>query len=371
MSTYIDSIILCILCFACNQKQPMDATLFAGLLVMIALYCFALVCPQDRQRARLGIVTLILCFFEPPLSICLPWHCYLFFLHRQYVSAGLYLLPILQYMLIQSNTSVLVCLPIGILAWYLAWSNRSRQKLSDTIHALRDTSVEREMLLQKTNQQLLDSQNDQIYIATLKERNRIAREIHDHVGHMLSRSILQVGALLAICKDDTLKPHLSSLKESLDQAMNNIRSSVHDLHDESIDLQDALNSLVNTFTFCPIRFRYDIGKQVPKEVKYCFLAVTKEAMHNITRHSNASQVTLTAKEHPAFYQLLIEDNGQPAATDHNSISGTAAVADEIPVTETASDGMGLTNMRDRVEALHGILHIQNTHGFRIFVSVPK
>ena len=61
-----------------------------------------------------------------------------------------------------------------------------------------------------------------IHAATLKERNRIAREIHDHVGHMLSRSILQLGAILAINKDEKLDIPLRGLKDSLDTAMNNI-----------------------------------------------------------------------------------------------------------------------------------------------------
>jgi signal transduction histidine kinase len=43
----------------------------------------------------------------------------------------------------------------------------------------------------------MEKQDYEIYLATLRERNRIAREIHDNVGHMLSRSILQIGALKA------------------------------------------------------------------------------------------------------------------------------------------------------------------------------
>ena len=46
------------------------------------------------------------------------------------------------------------------------------------------------MLTQK-NKDLLEKQDYEIHVATLKERNRIAREIHDNVGHMLSRSLLQ------------------------------------------------------------------------------------------------------------------------------------------------------------------------------------
>lgn len=80
-------------------------------------------------------------------------------------------------------------------------------------------------------------------------------------------------------------------------------------------------------------------------------------MNNIIKHSNATQVQITVREHPSFYQLLITDNGSVKAPEG--------------MTETATDGMGLQNMRDRVEALHGILHISDQQGYRIFISIPK
>lgn len=61
------------------------------------------------------------------------------------------------------------------------------------LHSMRDASMEHDMLMEQMNHQLIEKQNAQIYNATLKERNRIAREIHDNVGHMITRSILQVG----------------------------------------------------------------------------------------------------------------------------------------------------------------------------------
>ena len=53
------------------------------------------------------------------------------------------------------------------------------------LHSMRDASMEHDMLKEQMNHQLIEKQNAQIYNATLKERNRIAREIHDNVGHMI------------------------------------------------------------------------------------------------------------------------------------------------------------------------------------------
>ena len=68
---------------------------------------------------------------------------------------------------------------------------------------------------QKKNKALAEKQNSEIYAATLRERNRIAREIHDNVGHVLSRTILLTGAARAINKDQNLDSLLKGLDNSL------------------------------------------------------------------------------------------------------------------------------------------------------------
>lgn len=93
--------------------------------------------------------------------------------------------------------------------------------------------------------------------------------------------------------------------------MNSIRSSVHDLHDDAIDLEDAIKGLVKDFTFCPVNLTYDMSRQIPREVKYSLISITKEGLSNVMRHSNADSVDILLREHPALYQLCIEDNGTP------------------------------------------------------------
>lgn len=82
---------------------------------------------------------------------------------------------------------------------------------------LRDTSTELNLVLQEKNKNLMEKQDYEIYLATLRERNRIAREIHDNVGHMLSRSILQMGALITIHKEEPLHGQLAGVGETLNR----------------------------------------------------------------------------------------------------------------------------------------------------------
>lgn len=356
MGIYIDALIIFVLCTVLFPAEHFDALHLTCISMIFAIFCFVMVIKKKKFSRLFGLMALVITLFNPEVSLYLPLLYYIYFFRKEYLMLGLYLVPIAGFLLTCKTHIYLWILPLLLLSLYLAYETDRRIKLQRAINEFRDDSVEKELILKERNRQLLENQDDQVYIATLKERNRIAREIHDNVGHLLSRSILQVGAMLAVCKDETLKPYLSALKESLDAAMDNIRNSVHDLHDEPVDLRQALENLVENFSFCGIHLECDISKHIPKEVKYCFLAIVKEGLNNVIKHSNATKVTITAKEHPAFYQLLIEDNG----TKKKSGDFT-----------TESEGIGLSNMRERVNVLHGNFHISHENGFRIFVSIQK
>jgi signal transduction histidine kinase len=218
---------------------------------------------------------------------------------------------------------------------------------------LRDEVAGKNLQLSDQNYKLAQAQDNEIHLATLKERNRIAREIHDNVGHMLTRSLLQSGALLVINKDEQLREPLESLRSTLDSAMTSIRESVHDLHDDSIDLEKVLNDSINTvdsrFT---VDLDCDIGANVPGNIKLCIIGIVKEGISNAVKHSTGDRISIVIREHPAFYQLMLKDNGS--------------------CSEIKESGIGLKNMRDRAEALKGVITFTpSEEGFRIFMSIPK
>ena len=225
------------------------------------------------------------------------------------------------------------------------------------LHSMRDASMEHDMLMEQMNHQLIEKQNAQIYNATLKERNRIAREIHDNVGHMITRSILQVGAIGVINTDEKLKPPISDLKSTLDTAMDSMRKSVHDLYDESVDLRQALAKLKPTDSAFAFSLEYDCEDDVPRDVKYAFIAIAKEAVNNAVKHSNGDEIRIIVREHPAFYQLEIMDNG--------------TTADERRLSGETGDGIGIKNIKERVAAIGGTMRIKADDGFMIFVTLMK
>lgn len=240
-----------------------------------------------------------------------------------------------------------------LLAVALVFKTGKKRLLAEQLIHIRDSSVELNRMLEEKNRHLLEKQDYEIHLATLRERNRIAREIHDHVGHMLSRSLLLTGALLTTEKEGAVHDQLLLIRETLDAAMDNIRRSVHDLHEDSIDLKHSLEELLEPMKQdYAAKLDYDMSEGVPRQVKYALIAIAKEAVSNTIKHSNASRILLRCREHPGFYQFSAEDDGR---------SG------QMP----AGGGLGLQNMKERVDALGGTLHIHTEKGFCVFVIIPK
>lgn len=237
---------------------------------------------------------------------------------------------------------------VGLLA-SLADSYRKR------LIIISDDNAERQELLKAQNRILIEAQDNEIRAATASERNRIAREIHDSVGHMLSRSILQVGAMKITTKEPETARQLDILCSTLDSAMNSIRTSVHRLHETSIDLKAQFVSALEPLE---ARFKTDIvfsiSSECPYEVKLCFINITREAVSNAIRHSDGDRVTAHLKEHPGFYQFVFSDNGSTAQSLYKGVKG-----------------IGLQNITDRVCAQNGICRFDTDNGFRIFITIPK
>lgn len=250
-----------------------------------------------------------------------------------------------------AGTALMVAVLMAV-ACVLAVRTAAMEHSQSGARQQRDISREAALLLEEKNRELIEKQDYEIRLATLNERGRIAREIHDHVGHLLTRSILQIGALMVTAGDEGEKENLSTVRETLSQAMDRIRAGVHDLHSESIDLKTRIEALAGGFTFCPIQLRYALEREPESEIACCFIAVAGEGLNNIIRHSNATRVTLALLEHPALYQLVLQDNGSVG----NGQRGK---------------GLGLQSMAHRVETLGGTISIEQGEGFRLFISIPK
>ena len=353
-----------------RQLQDMSLLLLSGffylfyreaslIFVLSFLLCLILCCVSyfTENRFISGILSLLFLAgggFAPEFSCFYPAVFYVLLKGRFF----LFLFPgifVYGYSVHRFSSQPLLCYAWGglmlIFTLFLWQKTETTDRLERDIMRLRDDSTENSLLLEEKNRALIEKQDYEIYAATLRERNRIAREIHDNVGHLLSRSILLTGAAKTVNTAAALAPVLDNLDSTLNHAMNSIRESVHDLHDESVNLKETVEALIKDFSFCPVTLDYDMGLEIPRSIKYCIISILKEALSNIARHSGASRASVLIREHPAFYQLCVEDNGTGGAP--------------------ASGGIGLSNMRDRLLPLRGTMQINTEKGFHLFITIPK
>lgn len=273
---------------------------------------------------------------------------------KSWVYLFVYMTFVIYIMLTISVLQMVLFLFIMVFASIMGIKTYKLQEMKDRIKKIRDDSSETELALKEMNKYLQMNQDKEIHIATLNERNRIAREIHDNVGHMLSRAMLQLGAYMTIEKNETSKVMLVSIKDTLNEAMTNIRESVHDLHKDSFDLKEAVEKVIADMDNYDIKLECSMSEGAKKEIKYAFLAILKEALTNIVKHSNADKIFIAMVELDNYCQMVIEDNG--------------VVKENI---DNINAGIGLINMEERIKKLSGVISFGTNNGFRIFVSVPK
>ena len=251
---------------------------------------------------------------------------------------------------------------LSVAATLLSLRTAQLEREQERMRRTRDELQERALALEARNRDLADRQDYEIELATLAERARIAREIHDNVGHQLTRASLQTEALRVVhANEPGVAADFADVKRTVDEALQLVRSSVHALNDNAANLSVQLERIVKGA-------RSDGGPQIelevltehaPANVANCFAAILREALSNTMRHARAQNVTVRCMEHPSFYQLIVTDDGAGAIK-----TGNRGVA----------EGMGLGSMRERVEALGGTFTAgprAGAPGWRVFATVPK
>ncbi len=195
--------------------------------------------------------------------------------------------------------------------------------------------------------------------ATLQERNRIAREIHDSLGHTLTaQMILLENALLFLPPEaDRAKGYLNTATESAYQALREVSKSVATLRTQPLQdapLSQTIPALVKDICqpahIVPDYF-VEIPDPLPEDISLALFRIVQEALTNTVKHSQAQlvQVKLIAKSRRLHLQVL--DNGKGFDPSKNT------------------SGFGLRGMRERAMALGGTCQIWSAPGAGCRISV--
>lgn len=197
--------------------------------------------------------------------------------------------------------------------------------------------------------------------AQLAERTRIAREIHDNVGHLLTRAIMQAQAAHVVAcaaHEDASAAQLEQIKATLDEAMTMVRASVHDLNERGTDFRAQIEQAASLPAGAARVHLDNRIASVPAPVAHFLATAIREALTNVGRHSDATDVTVTLRELPSIWQLAVCDNGtqcRRAAPKPGS-----------------HDGIGLLGIEQRARQLGGAASCGPTgDGWRVFAAIPK
>ncbi len=188
--------------------------------------------------------------------------------------------------------------------------------------------------------------------ATLEERNRIAREIHDSVGHCLTAQSIQLENVACFFSENPAKAeeHLGKARQLGKEALQNVRQSVATLRRKPLQqrsrsaspkarsLKASLEQLIQKFqstTEIKVNFDIYLVSAISIEITTAIYRLVQEALTNVAKHSQANQVNLYLQEKANKLLLTIEDDGVGFEPEANTT------------------GFGLQGMRERIEALDG------------------
>ena len=210
--------------------------------------------------------------------------------------------------------------------------------------------------LRALTQRVIDTQEE--------ERGRVARELHDSISQMLVgvRYALELARRRLRTGDVRTEESLDKGIESLGQTIQEVRRISRDLRPGVLDdlgLGPALKALTDDFstrTGIEVDFETVVFRnRLDKEARIALYRVAQEALTNVERHAGASRVQMTVRGHRAGAVLRIADDGVGMDRDRRRQSG----------------GLGLRNMAERMEQLHGTLRVLSSpEGTVIEAQVP-
>jgi signal transduction histidine kinase len=188
--------------------------------------------------------------------------------------------------------------------------------------------------------------------ATLQERNRIAREIHDSLGHSLTGLNIQLETALKLIAINPQKAQsfLASAKHLGTLALSDVRSSVSLLRSMPLQgdaLKPCLEELIQNFhrtTGILLESDLEISSSLSDEMSAVIYRIVQESLTNICKYSNAKTVQIKLYCNPSTYTLSVRDDGKGFDINQNTT------------------GFGIQGMRERTVALGGTFQIDSQPG---------
>ncbi len=240
--------------------------------------------------------------------------------------------------------SLMIFIVMMIFSWLMArFINRER---TNRLH------------IQSLHNELKETSTQLAQMAVVNERNRMAREIHDSVGHHLAAVSIQLEMASKLHKGepDTSLAAIHQAQAATQDALRDVRKSVGALRqtDETFSLVPAVELLISRISTDDLAINYKLDGDesiCSHSARIVFFRAIQEGLTNVCKHANASHINLWLQFLPSQARLRIIDDGvgfDPKAR---------------------SEGSGLRGLKDRVESFGGTLSIESRPDEGTFLDI--
>lgn len=195
--------------------------------------------------------------------------------------------------------------------------------------------------------------------AETRERNRLAREIHDTLGHALTGIVAGIDACLMTIDISTemTKKQLEKIGEVARQGITDVRRSVSKLRPDALEklaLEDAITGMLEDMgvtSGTKILFRNEVEPfRFHEDEEEVIYRIIQEATTNSVRHGHADRIEITVTKENQWLTITVQDNGIGC--------------------ENIKEGFGLKHMEERLSLLNGSLKYDGRNGFLIVARIP-
>lgn len=348
-------------------------------MIKILIFSYAVIMKIIGSSVGLAEVSLLLLFVASNIYRCKYRNglmlivgeaaivLYLSYLEAKYIN----LYPILAYDLIQSGyyyifglliipgviflkaEALTTFLLLMVICGYFSYTNNRTKEREKLYREAYDNERRLRYELERVKAELLHASKNIEHLTELRERNRIAREIHDRVGHSLAGIMMQLQAAVKIWEKDKDKSKelLQNSINILSEAIVILRETVHNIRPKEAVGLEYIEDTIRNFSYCTVEFlkKGDMRLLKPHHIEI-FSYNIKEALTNIIKHSEATKVTITLEANDNYARLQIKDNGRGC--------------------RSIKEGLGISGMRERVKYAGGILSVNGDEGFNIVCLIP-
>ncbi|SEH26973.1 sensor histidine kinase [Selenomonas sp. KH1T6] len=220
--------------------------------------------------------------------------------------------------------------------------------------------------IQSLNEQL-ESANEKLRLyaaeaertAETRERNRLAREIHDTLGHTLTGLAAGMDACMVLVDvaPQKAKEQMEKLRDVAKHGLKDVRRSVKKLRPDDLErlpLREALTHMVKEYadtTSMEVKLSIEGWPEAMRQdVEEVIYRIVQEGLTNANRHGHATKASVTFQMEEGRLTIAIVDNGQGC--------------------KEAVPGFGLRHMQERLDLLHGSLSCQSDKGFKLEAVIP-